>query len=274
MVKVTLLGTGYPRPNPRRRGPSQLIETGDARFLIDSGSGVACQLVAAGVSLLDLHHVLITHHHSDHTIDLGHLLLSRWIMGQNAPLHVWGPAGTRRYVDDLLRLHDYDISVRLEHQSARPRPAVEVHEIAPGVIWQSPGLRIIAFAVEHLPVTPAFGYRVDGPGRSVAVSGDTRPCQNLIDACRDVDLLIHECTDVTTHALNPGGGSPSLEVQTARLASYHTLPDQVGKVAAAAGAKTLVLSHLVPKTEPAELARVVARDFAGRIVVGEDLAEV
>lgn len=93
MVKVTLLGTGYPRPNPRRRGPSQLIETEDARFLVDCGSGVACQLVAAGVSLLDVHHVLITHHHSDHTIDLGHLLLSRWIMGQNAPLHVWAPPG-------------------------------------------------------------------------------------------------------------------------------------------------------------------------------------
>lgn len=274
MVKVTLLGTGFPRPNPRRRGPSQLIEAGAARLLVDCGSGVACQLVAARVSLLDIHHVLITHHHSDHTIDLGHLLLSRWIMGQNAPLHVWGPTGTQRYVDDLLRLHDYDIGVRREHQGHRPGPIVEVHEIAPGVIWEARGLRVTAFPVEHMPVTPAFGYRIDGPGRSVAVSGDTRPCRSLIEACRGIDVLIHECTDVTTLPLNPGGGFPSLEVQTARLASYHTLPDQVGKVAAAAGAKTLVLSHLVPLTEPAELARVVANDFVGAIVVGEDLAEV
>lgn len=73
--------------------------------------------------------------------------------------------------------------------------------------------------------------------------------------------------------MNPGGGFPSLEVQVARLGSYHTLPDQVGKVAAA-GAKTLVLSHLTQRTDSAELQRVVAKDFGGRIIVGEDLAEV
>ncbi|MBI4241799.1 MAG: MBL fold metallo-hydrolase [Candidatus Rokubacteria bacterium] len=273
-MRVTLLGTGFPRPNPKRRGPSQLVEARGDRFLVDCGSGVACQLVSIGVSPVDVHHVLITHHHSDHTIDLGHLLLTRWIMGQNAPLHVWGPSGTRQYVDDLLRLHDYDIEVRRHHQDQRPGPRVEVHEIAPGVIYESSQLRITAFLVEHFPVEPAFGFRFDGPERSVAISGDTRPCENLIAQCRGVDVLIHECTDVTKLPLNPGGGYPSREVQVARLASYHTLPDQVGKVAARAEAKTLVLSHLTHLSEPAELQRVVARDFGGKLIVGEDLMEV
>ena len=273
-VRVTLLGTGFPRPNPRRRGPSQLFDVGSERFLVDCGSGVACQLVSIGVSPLDVHHVLITHHHSDHTIDLGHLVLSRWIMGQNAPFHVWGPSGTRRYVDDLLRLHDYDIEVRRAHQDQRPGPRVEVHEIAPGVIYESADVRISAFLVEHLPVEPAFGFRFEGAERSVAVSGDTRPCENLIRHCREVDVLIHECTDVTTLRLNPGGGFASWEVQVARLGSYHTLPDQVGKVAAAAAVKTLVLSHLTDRTDPADLQRVVAKDFTGKLLVGEDLMEV
>ena len=273
-MKVTLLGTGAPRPNPRRRGPSQLVDVGGERFLVDCGTGVACQLVAAGVSPLDVHNVFITHHHSDHTIDLGHLLLTRWIMGQNAPLRVWGPAGAKRYVDDLLRLHAWDIDVRREHQDGRPGPRVEVHELEPGVAYESAAVRITAFLVEHLPVEPAFGFRFDGGGRSVAVSGDTRPCENLIAHCRGIDTLIHECTDVTSIPLNPGGGFPSLDVQTARLGSYHTLPDQVGKVAARAGVKTLVLSHLMGRDDPAELTRVVARDFGGAIVVGEDLASV
>ncbi len=273
-MKVTLLGTGAPRPSPRRRGPSQLIEAAGQRFLIDCGSGVAAQLVAAGVSPLDIHHVFLTHHHSDHTIDLGHLLLTRWIMGQNAALKVWGPAGVRRYVDDLLRLHAYDIEVRRAHQDGRPGPRVDVHELAPGVVYEAPGVRITAFLVEHFPVEPAFGFRVDGEDRSVGISGDTRPCENLIAHCRGVDVLIHECTDVRTLPLNPGGGFPSLEVQTARLASYHTLPEQVGKVAARAGARTLVLSHLMNGSAPENLRATVARDFDGRIIVGEDLAEV
>jgi ribonuclease Z len=273
-MKVTLLGTGAPRPDPRRRGPSQLIDVSGERFLVDCGSGVVCQVVAAGVSPLDVHNVFITHHHSDHTIDLGHLLLTRWIMGQNAPLRVWGPAGAHRYVDDLLRLHAWDIEVRRKHQDGRPGPRVEVHELIPGVVYESSAARITAFLVEHLPVEPAFGFRLDGGGRSIAISGDTRPCDNLIAHCRGIDTLIHECTDVTTLSLNPGGGFPSLEAQTARLGSYHTLPDQVGKVAATAGVKTLVLSHLLGRAEPAALADIVARDFAGEIVVGEDLAEV
>ncbi len=128
--------------------------------------------------------------------------------------------------------------------------------------------------MEHFPVEPAFGFRVDGDGRSVGISGDTRPCENLIAHCRGVDVLIHECTDVRTLPLNPGGGFPSLEVQTARLASYHTLPDQVGTVAARAGARTLVLSHLMNGPAPEALRAIVARDFDGRIIVGEDLAEV
>lgn len=250
------------------------MDAGGERFLVDCGSGVACQLVQAGVSPLDVHHVLITHHHSDHTIDLGHLLLTRWIMGQKAPLHVWGPSGTRRYLDDLLRLHDYDIEVRGHHQDQRPGPRVEVHEIAPGVTYESPRVRITAFLVEHFPVEPAFGFRFDGAERSVAISGDTRPCENLIAHCRGVDVLIHECTDVTKLPLNPGGGFPSREVQVERLASYHTLPDQVGKVAARAEVKTLVLSHLTHLSDPVELQRIVARDFGGKLIVGEDLMEV
>jgi len=232
-MRVTLLGTGFPRPNPKRRGPSQLVQTGDERFLVDCGSGVVCQLVSIGVSPPEVHHVLITHHHSDHTIDLGHLVLTRWIMGQNAPLHVWGPSGTRRYVDDLLRLHDYDIQVRREHQDGRPGPRVEVHEIKPGVFYESPHIRITAFLVEHLPVEPAFGFRFDSAERSVALSGDTRPCESLITHCRGVDLLIHDTQySAAEYPEHVGWG-------------HSAIPHTLG-FAAAAGVKRLITFHHDP----------------------------
>lgn len=76
------------------------------------------------------------------------------------------------------------------------------------------------------------------------------------------------------HAFNRGGGFPSHAEQIRRLASYHTLPDQVGKVAAATGAPTLVLSHLTPLSTADELTAEVSRDYRGTLIVGEDLMEI
>jgi ribonuclease Z len=155
-MRTILLGTGSPPPNPTRRGPSTLVVVGDTeRFLVDAGSGVGVQLVQAGVRPYDWPPVFITHHHSDHTIDLGHLLITRWIVGQNAPLEVYGPAGTRRQVDRLLDWLRWDIDIRREHMPERQPPEVRVTEIEEGTVLERDGLRVSAFLVEHDPVTPA-----------------------------------------------------------------------------------------------------------------------
>src|SRR5436305_547727 len=123
-MRAVLLGTGSPPPNPTRRGPATLLSLGDARFLVDAGSGVGAQLVQAGVRAWDWPPVFITHHHSDHTIDLGHLLISRWIAGQNAAFEIWGPAGTQRQVDKLLDYLSWDMEVRRSHMHEPRHPAV------------------------------------------------------------------------------------------------------------------------------------------------------
>ncbi|MBI4591312.1 MAG: MBL fold metallo-hydrolase [Candidatus Rokubacteria bacterium] len=273
-MRVVLLGTGCPPPSPTRRGPASLVALGTERLLVDCGSGVAAQLVQAGLRAIDLHRILITHLHSDHVIDLGHLLISRWILGQNAPLEVWGPSGTKRHVGKVLDLLDWDIEVRREHMRGRGRPEFGVTEVEEGEILAAGDLRVKAFLVEHPPVEPAFGFRFDGGGRSVVISGDTRPCENLIRQSQGADVLIHECTDATKTSWAPGCGWPTRDAKVAALASYHTQPDEVGKVAARARVKTLVLSHLMPGSEAAELADAAARDFAGSVVVGADLMEV
>lgn len=273
-MRVVLLGTGCPPPNPARRGPATLVSTAAEHLLVDCGSGVAARLLQAGVRAFDLHRVLLTHLHSDHLIDLGHLLISRWILGQNAPLRLWGPVGTRRHVEKTLDLLDWDIEVRREHMEQRGRPEVTVTEIDEGPVLTLGEVRVTAFRVEHAPVEPAFGFRFDGGGRGVVISGDTRPSDNLIRSARGADVLIHECTDATKTSWVPGCGWPTREAKVAALAAYHTQPDQVGKVAARAGVTTLVLHHLMPGSGAAELSAAAARDFAGKVVVGEDLLEV
>jgi|SRR5215475_6077276 len=130
------------------------------------------------------------------------------------------------------------------------------------------------FLVDADPVKPAFGFRFDGGGRSVVVSGDTRPCENLVCWSHGVDCLIHECCETSKTPWYPGCGWPSLEEKVKDLSSYHTQPVDIGRVARAAGAKKLVITHLMPGSVPADLGAAAERDFAGVVAVGEDLAEV
>ncbi|MBI2529492.1 MAG: MBL fold metallo-hydrolase [Candidatus Rokubacteria bacterium] len=273
-MRALLLGTGSPPPNPERHGPATLIELGQERFLVDAGSGVGHQLVRAGVHAHDWPRLLITHHHSDHTIDLGHLLITRWIVGQNAPWEIWGPAGTRKQVELLLAYLSWDIDVRRAHMHDRQPPEVRVTEIEEGKIMETGGVRVSAFLVEHDPVRPAFGFRFDGGGRSVVISGDTRPSENLVRRSQGVDCLIHECCDMSKTGWFPGCGWPTLEAKIRDLQSYHTPPDEVGRIAAEARARTLVLNHLMPASTAEELSEAAAARYAGPIIVGADLLDV
>lgn len=273
-MRAVLLGTGAPPPDPTRRGPATLLALGSERFLVDAGSGVGGQLVQAGVRAYDWPRVLITHHHSDHTIDLGHLLITRWIVGQNTPLEIYGPAGTGRQMEKLLDYLSWDIEVRRAHMHDRRPPEVRVTEIEEGRVLEAGGVTVSAFLVEHDPVKPAFGFRFDGGGRSVVVSGDTRPSENLIRWSRGVDCLVHECCEMARTSWAPGGGWPSLADKIRDLSSYHTQPDQIGLVAREARPRKLVMTHLMPGSVPADLAAAARRHWDGEVVVGSDLAEV
>ncbi len=273
-MHAVLLGTGSPPPNPSRRGPATLIKLGHERFLVDAGSGVGNQLVQAGVRAYDWPRLLITHHHSDHSIDLGHLLITRWIVGQNEPFEIWGPAGTRRQVELLLDYLAWDIDIRRKHMHDRRPPEVRVTEIEEGKILEVGGVTVSAFLVEHDPVRPAFGFRFDGGGRSIVVSGDTRPSENLVRWSQGVDCLIHECCDMAKTGWFPGCGWPTIEEKIRDLQSYHTPPDEVGRIATDSRAKKLVLNHLMPASVAQELEAAAVARYAGPVVVGVDLMEV
>jgi len=143
-----------------------------------------------------------------------------------------------------------------------------------GRLTEVGGITVSAFLVEHDPVKPAFGYKFEGGGRSAVVSGDTRPCENLIRWSYRVDCLVHECCEMAKTSWYPGCGWPTLEEKVRDLASYHTQPDQLGRVAREAKAKALAVTHLMPASVPGELREAIARDYAGPVTIGEDLQQV
>src|SRR5437773_1514287 len=128
--------------------------------------------------------------------------------------------------------------------------------------------------VQHDPVKPAYGFDFEGGGRSVVVSGDTRPCENLVRWAQGVDCLVHECCEMAKTSWSPGCGWPTIEDKIRDLAAYHTQPDQIGLVAREARAKALVMSHLMPGSDPEALRAAAREHYAGPVVVGEDLMEV
>lgn len=253
-------GTGTPRMVPNRTGPSTLLQLAGSYVLVDCGSGSAYRLAELGIELTKIDAIFITHHHLDHNSDLAYLLIAPWICDQPtyvAPLIV-GPPGTRELVARVFALHEYDIRVRLPQGFDPLKLVPEVLEVSDaGVVVRGPW-QASAFRVDHFPVSQAFGYRFSLNGFSVAISGDTRPSENLIAACQDVDVLIHE-------AIFPGYGIPT----------YHTLSHEVGVVANKCRARHLVLTHLLPGEIPDEKWLDDARlGFDGPIDVAHDLMKV
>jgi ribonuclease Z len=226
--------------------------------------------VAAGSAGRVLDAVFLTHLHSDHTVDLLQLILSSWHQGRDKPQRVYGPKGTRAFVDGHLALWKPEFDQRIAHEKRASSAAlgVEVVEFDHGEIWRGEDLVVSAFKVEHEPIKNAVGFVFQSAARKLVFSGDTRLSANLIAHAQGADMLVHEC--YVHYEIKPAPGRTPEGM--ANVASYHTLADQVGRVAREAQVKCLVLNHFVPtKFDRPALLALVRKDYDGPIVIGEDL---
>jgi len=275
-LRVTLLGTGNPRPNMERFGPSILVEAGAHRILIDAGRGSAQRLFEIGArdALVGVEALFLTHLHSDHVVGLPDLWLTSWVFGRATALEVVGPPGTAEMSGHLQQAFQWDVDMRSKDEGF-PLDGVRLaaRNVQPGVAYDKDGLRVTAFAVEHGGViTPAYGYRVDYQGRSVAFSGDTRYFEPIVEHARGVDVLVHEVI------------SPEVELRRAqvqgpraveRVISHHTSPEQAGTIFDRVKPRLAVYSHIVPSPTVAEdLIGPTRRTYSGPLAVGYDLMTI
>jgi ribonuclease BN (tRNA processing enzyme) len=277
--QLVLLGTGGgPTPKALRAAPAMALMIGGQLHIIDAGNGVARQAALAGLPLKNLAHVWITHLHNDHVADAFTLPWLAWSGALTTPVAVHGPKGMKQMARDWLRFARVDIETRMADEG-RPdlRKMISVAEVQPGVLLDSAGLKVTAARVEHPPLLDSFAYRFDWGGKSVVWSGDTRPCQALIDLARGADYLVQEVMYLPAmeRLIASESNAPSLR---AHLLASHTLAEQAGEIAAAAGVKTLVLSHFVPGGDASVTdemwQQAAAKAFPGRIIVGRDLLRV
>ncbi len=279
-TKLILLGTGGgPRPRKTRSQPAQVVLVDDTPYVVDCGNGVARQLVLAGVPLPTLRHIFITHHHSDHNADYGNLMWLAWASGRRTRVDTWGPPPLETMTTLFFEMNAFDIKTRIADEGRVPLvPLVHAHELSQGgPVMQDENVRVTGVLVNHPPVVPAFGYRFDAPDRSIVISGDTTPSDNLIKLALGADVLVHE-------ALYPPAidrlvaGVPNATTLKQSIVSHHTSVEDAARVARSAGVKTLVLSHLVPAEDPAVTDQMwidAARThFRGTVIVGRDLLEI
>jgi ribonuclease BN (tRNA processing enzyme) len=290
--RLFLLGTGGgPTFGGERRMACNAITVGNRAYVIDCGYGAVGALVEAGVPLQQVAGIFITHNHADHLLDYGSLLFALWLQGRTEAIQVFGPPPLSSITSNLLAANSVPLDYYRTDMGMPLMPPVEVHEQSvPGLLLDDGTVRVRCAAVVHPPVTPAFGYRFDLPDRSIVFSGDTAPTRNLVALASGADILVHEATMINAvlamalaagraraTAGHDGGALPrgyDPELLQAHMLRAHTSAEDAGRIAAQAGVKMLVLSHLGPASSrlvaDGEWLANARRHFNGEIIVAHD----
>jgi ribonuclease Z len=263
--RVTLLGTGSPQPDIERFGPGTLVQVAGQTLLFDCGRGVSQRLLQVKVPLGQANRLFLTHLHSDHVVGIPDLWLTGWLeppWGQRkGGLSIYGPAGTQDMMTNLAKAYAWDIETRVRDQKlSRDNVAVRVTEIGEGTVYQSDGVKVSAFEVDHGDeVKPVFGFRIDYDGRSV-----------VIWHADGTDLLIHQVGAVRPPLL----ASPVFQV----ILAHHTKPEEAGVVFSRTKPKLAVYYHFsllgtpqVPPMTVQEVIQATRKTCDGPLIAGSDL---
>ena len=273
-IKVVLLGSGGPPPDPERSGPAVAVLAQERAYLVDFGPGVVRRAVEAErQGWLTLHprnltRAFVTHLHSDHTAGFSDLILTPPAVGRTEPLQVYGPPGIGAMTQHLVAAYAEDLATRhhglTEDEAAGYR--VEAHEIQPGLVYQDEVMRVTAFPQQHGDWKNALGYRFDADGRSVVISGDGAPSEAVVEACSGCDVLVHEVyCEFDFKKVSRFGRS--------YFKKSHTSTKELAALAARAQPELLVLYHLLVRdcSDEQLLQEMQRYSYPGAVVVGEDL---
>jgi ribonuclease Z len=270
-MELTLLGTGCPSVDHKRFGPSNLVSTKKTKILVDCGSGITQRLHELKVSSADIDALLFTHLHSDHAVDLYQLIISSWHSYRVKPWKIYGPKGTKKFVKKIMDAWADERKLRISYEARASVKAFDIDVIE----FKSIGnlkikdIKIKYFEVDHKPVKFAYGFCFTNKNKKLTISGDTKPCENLMKYAQKSDVLLHEVfIEGEILEINKMRTQKTLH----NVQSYHTTSSEVGKVAFIARAKKLVLTHFVPtRFNKNNLKKIVKKDFGKDPIIGEDL---
>ncbi len=294
-TRLITLGTrGGPIPSKSRAQTSNLLIVNGTYYLIDAGDGVLRRLAQAGADFKKIGRVFITHEHDDHTAGLGALMTAEWDFQRREPIDVYGPPGTVDLVRGAMQYFTGNAQIRWTEGRRTPLGDVFLgHDVEPGLIYQDANVKVTAAENTHFHIpegSPFYGkyksyaYRFQAADRVIVFTGDTGPSEAVTKLAEGADILVSEvglADDVKQTLIRNGTWQFMTEDQQAQFIRHlneeHLAPAEVGKLAARAHVKTIVLTHLLPSiTEDDDYQRfvpIVERYFSGRVLVAKDLME-
>jgi ribonuclease BN (tRNA processing enzyme) len=276
ITKLILLGTGNPNPNPERSGCALVIVVHDTPYIIDFGPGLIRQAArltpqyGGEIEALEAKNIktaFLTHLHSDHTTGYPDLILTPWVMGRDTPLEVYGPEGIKEMTDHILQAYRQDIDYRLtQSEPANDRGwRVNAHEFTGGKIYQDKNIEVHAFHVGHGTWPNAYGFKFITPDRTIVISGDTRPCDKVVEMAGGADILVHEVYSVA-------GFERKAPEWKNYHAAHHTSTRELGRIAAQAKPGLVVMYHVLSwGSTDEEMLDEIKEVYRGEVVVGKDL---
>ena len=270
-IAVLLLGTGFPRPDPNHAGAATAVIVGNHWFLVDAGRGATMRIAATQMKYEEMRAVFITHLHSDHIGGLPDLFATSWLFGRNEkPMELFGPAGIEKLASAMLQFYEADIHIRRDLTESKPAGGAtfRVHVVKEGVVYKDDDVTVTAFLEDHRPVVPAFGYKFEAAGKTIVISGDTRPNANLVKYAKDADVLVQEA-----YLPEHFDKFDDREV-AAKLKHYHTSAEEAGQIARDANVKKLVITHVIPAGEDETFRERIAKAYKGPVVIGKDLDRI
>lgn len=272
IFRVTLLGTGTPQPQERRGGYSTLIEAGKQKLVFDFGRGAATRLWQMHIPIGQVNAFFLTHFHSDHTVGLADLWLTGWLQppygGRKQAMQLYGPQGIVNLASGLQQAYTTDIGIRHKDEGT-PLDGVKIDAVTiqPGTVYDKDGVKVIAFNNDHgVNIKPSFGYKIIYKGHSVVLSGDTRYSPEVVKQAQHADLLVHCVSLTSAQAMRE---HPAYKAVAGHLSS----PQDAARVFSESKPKLAVFSHigLNGNVTESDIANIVAQQYTGPFVIGEDL---
>ena len=289
---ITLGTSGGPPPRAHRAQSSNLLIVNGALYVVDAGDGVARRLAKAGINVREIGTVFITHHHDDHTAGLGTLLSVAWDQNRTKPINVYGPHRTVELVKAAVQYFTISAEIRIA-DGGRTVPIAQVffgHDIGTGVVYQDANVKVTAVENSHFDFHegPASGkhksysYRFETPDRVIVFTGDTGLSDAVTELAKSADLLVSEtssCQGRMQEMVDDGRWQAMTSSEqagiTRQMTQGHMTLDEIGKMAASADVKTVVLSHLTHKRDGdyTPWAEEVKKHFSGQVLIAKDLME-
>jgi ribonuclease BN (tRNA processing enzyme) len=296
-TRLVTLGTGGgPASRVERAQSSNLLIVNRALYIVDAGPGIMDRLVRARINFRDIDNLFITHAHDDHTGGLGELLTAQYILNRTKPVNIYGPPGTETLVKALMQTLTVTSDIRIS-DGTRTVPIAKIffgHDTKTGAIYQDGNIKVMAAENSHFHFpagTPAYGkyksyaYRFETSDRVIAFTGDTGPSDAVTELAKGADMLVSEVVmsveEFKEQQVKSGRWqlrTPEEQASSIRhMKEEHLAAEEVGKMAALAGVKTVVLTHLPPTADPKDeykrFGEQVKKHFSGQVLIAKDLME-